>query len=1575
MAANTKSPKNKAPENQNQQTIGLLIVNTVEPWQQLQWSGVSDAARQRNVNLFCFPGGVLHSPYGFDAQRNMLYDLVNARQIDGLILWAGDLDEYVDQKELEDFCKRYHPLPIICAERTIDGIPSIHMNNYQSMREIIVHLIEEHGYRRIAFIRGPEGHLGLQERYRAYTETLADYDLPLDPNLVRFGYRENLGVDEVATWLLDEQVAAVEAVVGHNDSVALCALRALQSRGKRVPQDMAVAGFGFDDNAEIRAITPSLTTVNPLLYEMGQKTVEMLLARIDGKEVPKQVILSGRVVVRESCGCASPLIKQAAAETFKKHSIRESYEAALAMQREDILGEMMQAVGEIDEASDWTIQVLDGFVADMKGDSPGIFLRELYEVLRQVIMVEGDVAGWHGALSALRCRLLPALDNEALVRAENFWQQARLVIGEMTKRAQAYQTLRIERQTRALREIEAELITTFDVAKLMDVLAEKLPHLGIPGCYLSLYETNPDLSTSSGQNSGTKTSAGRESEMPAEWSRLMLAYNEEGRVELEPGGRHFPSSQLIPEGILPRNKLYSMVVEPLYFREEQIGFVLFAVGPQDGVVYESLRGQISSSLKGAILVQRVQERTAELVREQYAMNTFMENIPDSIYFKDLNSRITRANKAHATQFGLSDPVEEIGKTDFDFFPEEEARIKYEQEQEIIRTGQPIVAIEEHRAGGGWVLTTKIPLRNEHGEIIGTFGISRDITELKQAEEALEKAYAEVEKKIEERTAELKREVTERKQAEKTLAEERSLLRTLIDNLPNRIFVKDSEGRFLLANTACIQAAGATAPDELIGKTVFDLFPPDLAEKYHADDQQVIRSGQPLINQEEPGVDPETGAPRWLLTTKVPLRGSQDNLIGLMGITRDITDRKQSQEELRRHRDHLEELVKERTSELTTANEQLQREITERKRAEMTMTEEHNLLRTLMDNLLDYVYVKDCETRFILANDASIRAAGATTPDELIGKTDFDLFPLELAENYYADDQTVLRSGQPLINREEPSVDLETGTTRWLLTTKVPLRDSQGNITGLVGVTRDISERKRAEIELQHAKEAAEAASHAKSEFLAHMSHELRTPLNGILGYVQILKRDQKVTESQRDGLDIIERCGTHLLTLINEVLDLSKIEAQKMELHETNFLLPEFLSSITAMIRVRAQHKGLVFHYEAASDLPRAVRGDEKHLSQVLLNLLSNAVKFTEEGSVTLRVSWEVGEIGRQGDREIGRQGDREIGRWGDRELGSASPQPPIPPSLHPPISPSPHLRFEVSDTGIGIPEEKLHEVFSPFIQVGKHNRTIEGTGLGLAISRELVRLMGGELHVKSKVNEGSTFWLELDFPEVEEEIAVTGVRGKHIIGFTGEKRKILVVDDKWENRAVLVNLLLPLGFEVTEAENGYDGLQKAAEFMPDLILMDLIMPVMDGFEATRRIRQSAHLKHVKILAISASTSESQRQESIEAGCDGFIAKPVEAEELFEKVGTQLGLEWIYEEQGEVAMGEKEKMLVIPPLSELNLLYDLAEDGDFMGIQRQLDNIDQLDERYRPFVNEIRNLAKAFLDDKICKFIERYIED
>jgi CheY-like chemotaxis protein len=276
-----------------------------------------------------------------------------------------------------------------------------------------------------------------------------------------------------------------------------------------------------------------------------------------------------------------------------------------------------------------------------------------------------------------------------------------------------------------------------------------------------------------------------------------------------------------------------------------------------------------------------------------------------------------------------------------------------------------------------------------------------------------------------------------------------------------------------------------------------------------------------------------------------------------------------------------------------------------------------------------------------------------------------------------------------------------------------------------------------------------------------------------------------------------------------------------------------------------------------------------------LLNLLSNAVKFTDEGAVTLRVNVKDSEAPES-------QSMTEI----STPVASSTLQHSNPVTLH----------FEVSDTGIGIPEEKREEIFSPFVQIGRHIRTIEGTGLGLAISRQLVELMGGTLNLTSEEGSGSTFWFEIALPEVERSIAEQGLSGKNVIGFLGEPRKVLVVDDKWENRMVIVNLLRPLGFEVAEAENGAEAVRLAIEWKPDLLVMDLVMPVMSGFEASQKIRQISSLCEVKILAFSASTSETKKRESLVMGCDDFVDKPVRAEELFEKIGVLLNLEWKFEE-------------------------------------------------------------------------------
>ncbi|MCZ6675760.1 MAG: ATP-binding protein, partial [Candidatus Poribacteria bacterium] len=335
------------------------------------------------------------------------------------------------------------------------------------------------------------------------------------------------------------------------------------------------------------------------------------------------------------------------------------------------------------------------------------------------------------------------------------------------------------------------------------------------------------------------------------------------------------------------------------------------------------------------------------------------------------------------------------------------------------------------------------------------------------------------------------------------------------------------------------------------------------------------------------------------------------------------------------------------------------------------------------------------------------------------------------------------------------------------------------------------------IECRQAEEAAETANRAKSEFLANMSHELRTPLNAILGYAQILQKESGLTPKQKKELSTIQRSGDHLLSLINDILDLSKIEADKMELNLSDFHFPPMLKNIADLFRVRAEQKGITLHYEPLSDLPVAVRGDEQKLRQVLMNLLSNAVKFTDTGGVAFKVGYH-----------------------------------------------EDNIRFQIEDTGVGIAQESLEDIFESFQQVGKKSLTTKGTGLGLSISKQLVKLMGGELRVNSELGADSTFWFELALPEVKEIAATASSdespscgrtnRAQTVMGYEGQRRKVLIVEDNAENRDLLANMLAPLDFELLEAVDGKQGVAKTIDWHPDLILMDLRMPVMDGFEAMR---------------------------------------------------------------------------------------------------------------------------------------------
>ncbi len=426
-----------------------------------------------------------------------------------------------------------------------------------------------------------------------------------------------------------------------------------------------------------------------------------------------------------------------------------------------------------------------------------------------------------------------------------------------------------------------------------------------------------------------------------------------------------------------------------------------------------------------------------------------------------------------------------------------------------------------------------------------------------------------------------------------------------------------------------------------------------------------------------------------------------------------------------------------------------------------------------------------------------------------------------------------------------------------------------------------------------------------------------------------------------------------------------------MDLSPTDFELPNFIKSIADIFQIRAKQKNILFNYEQVSPIPQCVTADEKRLRQVLINLLSNAIKFTDQGQVTLKVGTVL-----------------ESGDWiTDIEELSAEN------ILDFTSLPKAKIRFLVEDTGIGIEEQELTQIFLPFHQVDTGLHSVEGTGLGLSITQKLVKMMGGEIYVKSNMGKGSVFLVDLELLEIScsNKCFLPGLWEPQIIGFQGKKRKILVVDDQSVNRKILAHLLVPLGFEFAEAVDGRDCLNKAAEFHPDLILMDLVMPVMDGFEATRKLRDVPQLKEVVVVALSASVFDATQQESLGAGCNSFIPKPIQVKQLLERLRLHLGLEWIYEDRpGQQPLEGSEEIifhsshsasntdnseLIPPPPEEISALFQLAMSGDIGGIIEASTNFQNVEPKYGPFAARVHQMAKGFQIKQIREFLKEYMID
>jgi signal transduction histidine kinase/DNA-binding NarL/FixJ family response regulator len=469
-------------------------------------------------------------------------------------------------------------------------------------------------------------------------------------------------------------------------------------------------------------------------------------------------------------------------------------------------------------------------------------------------------------------------------------------------------------------------------------------------------------------------------------------------------------------------------------------------------------------------------------------------------------------------------------------------------------------------------------------------------------------------------------------------------------------------------------------------------------------------------------------------------------------------------------------------------------------------------------------------------------------------------------------------------------------------------------------------------ELALARDTADRANRAKSTFLANMSHEFRTPLNAILGYAQLLKRSPQTTKWQSDAYQTIHQSGEHLLMLIVDLLDLSKIEAEKLELQLSTVHMPAFLQGIASIIRIKANEKALEFECEFSPNLPSYIQADQKHLRQVLLNLLSNAIKFTDRGRVTLEVT-----VLSQSREEV-------------------------------------QLRFGVRDTGSGIPQDHLETIFRPFEQLGDEQSRSGGTGLGLSISRKLVRLMGGEIQVESTPGQGSIFSFEVGALVAEYEGSAS-LLGGQVLAYNGPRKRVLVVDDIDANRFVLADTLGQLGFEIEQAANGLEALKAAQSTPTDLVLMDVRMPVMDGLETMRQMRQNPELSHVPIIAVSAGVTKNEQEECLAAGAKAFLTKPIDEASMLKQIGSLLDLTWINDipQQTLPAMNYPGEHFVLPEPEQMESLRDLAKTGNMRAISEKAESLATSDARYRPFADKITELARGYQSRALLHMMEKHV--
>lgn len=577
-------------------TLGLFVTSAEDRYESAILRGVFDSVQASGGHLICFTSGALRSYHGFESKRNILYDLVTSNTLDGLVI-SGALGHNIGVDEMTRLCSRYHPLPMVSIALPMEGIPGLRVDSLTGMRRVVDHLLDAHGKRRVAFIRGPVGQQEADERYLAYCNSLTGHHIRLDPRLVVTGdYTYASGI-HAAGMLVKEVGRNFDAVVSANDSMALGAIEVFKTHGIRVPEDVAVTGF--DDTDDGRYNQPPLTTVRQSPYEQGLQAGRMLLEMCEGIEMPLQSLASAALVIRQSCGCGltntpSKLVTTTSlAQPASPQNRRERLHASIAAQSELLAANM---------PGDWINHLLDTVFETPESPCPESFLRAWHDLL-QVEAIVGNETVWFGILDTLQSAMKPSIQDPALQKkCEDVWARARLLVNETNARQQAQRRIASEQQTTDLRRLGETMLTTFDMDSLLDVIALELPVLGVHSCFLSVYE---------------------DPRKPTGWARLLLANDSRGRQSLPPGGVRFSSPELIPDSVGFAPGPGCLVVEALYSKTDQLGFVIFEMPPDHTIISGTLRGLLSSALQGILLLQQRQKVEAELRRYQ---NTLEEMV-------------------------------------------------------------------------------------------------------------------------------------------------------------------------------------------------------------------------------------------------------------------------------------------------------------------------------------------------------------------------------------------------------------------------------------------------------------------------------------------------------------------------------------------------------------------------------------------------------------------------------------------------------------------------------------------------------------------------------------------------------------------------------------------------------------------------------------------------------------------------------------------------------------------------------------------------------------------------------------